>query len=459
MDKVLFSPIGTSDPIRNNYDGAMLHIVRHYNPSVVYLYLTEEMNKKDKTDNRYEEAIKRLSPDCSIIKKSTNITNAHDFDEFMYKFGEIIDEIKAKYKDSEILINISSGTPQMNSALCLEVVSNKNKLIPIQVSTPNEASNDSKGILGDLVDIDEEFDNLIDQLPEAKNRCIESNILTFKHMRIKSQVNSLICGYDYHAAYTILNENKYLFNQDALKIAEHLKLRFNFETKRAEEVIKTHREIDFFPVKNAKPKEIAEYFLIMKIKKERGELTDFVLRISPLLTYLAEYFVTDVLGFPLQEIIASNYEDIKQVKRDKISCFDKDMLDYMDKQIQSQALNQQKGFRDSSISLFNLNLIISYLLEKENILEKKGKNIKEHFLKLRDVEKEARNTAAHVIKPITEELIKSRCQISSEEITKKIEWLLKNILENKCKPEQMSDHLNIYKRLNKLLIEEMDKPI
>lgn len=37
--KVLFSPIGNSDPWSNDRDGAMLHIVRHYKPDVVVLFL------------------------------------------------------------------------------------------------------------------------------------------------------------------------------------------------------------------------------------------------------------------------------------------------------------------------------------------------------------------------------------------------------------------------------------
>lgn len=28
MARILFSPVGNTDPITNNYDGAMLHIIR-----------------------------------------------------------------------------------------------------------------------------------------------------------------------------------------------------------------------------------------------------------------------------------------------------------------------------------------------------------------------------------------------------------------------------------------------
>ena len=41
--KVLFSPIGNSDPWSNDRDGAMLHIVRYYQPDIVVLFFTESI--------------------------------------------------------------------------------------------------------------------------------------------------------------------------------------------------------------------------------------------------------------------------------------------------------------------------------------------------------------------------------------------------------------------------------
>ena len=70
---VLFSPIGTTDPIREYYDGPMLHIVRHYLPHKVYLYYTREMDRK-------REIIKQaLKPfNVNIEEIITDIQNPHD---------------------------------------------------------------------------------------------------------------------------------------------------------------------------------------------------------------------------------------------------------------------------------------------------------------------------------------------------------------------------------------------
>lgn len=68
---VLFSPVGTHDPVGvvdkdgKPSEGSMLHIIRHYKPEVVYLYITKELNYND---NRYEKAIKKFHPNCKVEK-------------------------------------------------------------------------------------------------------------------------------------------------------------------------------------------------------------------------------------------------------------------------------------------------------------------------------------------------------------------------------------------------------
>lgn len=53
MKKVLFSPVGSTDPISNQRDGALLHIARVYKPDIIYLYLSKEMCELSDKDNRY----------------------------------------------------------------------------------------------------------------------------------------------------------------------------------------------------------------------------------------------------------------------------------------------------------------------------------------------------------------------------------------------------------------------
>ena len=43
MKKILFSPIGGTDPIANERDGSLLHMCRIYRPDKVFLFLSKEI--------------------------------------------------------------------------------------------------------------------------------------------------------------------------------------------------------------------------------------------------------------------------------------------------------------------------------------------------------------------------------------------------------------------------------
>lgn len=60
--QVLLSFLGTTDPIRGERDGAMLHILRHYRPEVVCLLFTPEVRKLAEADERYERCFSTSSP-------------------------------------------------------------------------------------------------------------------------------------------------------------------------------------------------------------------------------------------------------------------------------------------------------------------------------------------------------------------------------------------------------------
>ena len=50
--KVLFSCMGTSDPVRGYRDGPLLHILRHYRPEKAVILLSDEARELDRKDGR-----------------------------------------------------------------------------------------------------------------------------------------------------------------------------------------------------------------------------------------------------------------------------------------------------------------------------------------------------------------------------------------------------------------------
>ena len=77
MERILFSPLGDTDPVRGCYDGAMLHILRHYQPERIVLFYTQDMAEKEHRDHRYTRAIHRTASDCVIEEIFTDIQEAH----------------------------------------------------------------------------------------------------------------------------------------------------------------------------------------------------------------------------------------------------------------------------------------------------------------------------------------------------------------------------------------------
>ena len=58
--RILFSPIGGTDPIKYQRDGSLLHICRVYQPDEIYLYLSKEMLSRSEKDDRYCKTIELL---------------------------------------------------------------------------------------------------------------------------------------------------------------------------------------------------------------------------------------------------------------------------------------------------------------------------------------------------------------------------------------------------------------
>lgn len=121
--KILFSPVGGTDPIRYFRDGSMLHICRHYRPDIVYLYLSQEMMEYHKKDNRYADSIKRLgeyinhSFEIHLIERES-LTDVQQYDYFYEDFRQEIQKIEQEMDSCDILLlNMASGTPAMKSAL------------------------------------------------------------------------------------------------------------------------------------------------------------------------------------------------------------------------------------------------------------------------------------------------------------------------------------------------------
>ena len=116
MIKKLISPVGFTDPIRENHDGAVLHLVRMLRPEVIELYLSQELRNRQIFMKKAIYSISdnyRPQINFKILKDENS--NVAEFDSMYNFFRRILKTYNND--DSQLILNLSSGTPAMKSAL------------------------------------------------------------------------------------------------------------------------------------------------------------------------------------------------------------------------------------------------------------------------------------------------------------------------------------------------------
>ena len=148
---ILFSPVGGTDPISatNCRDGSLVHICRVQKPDKVILYMSYEVLENQKKDNRYLYCLEKLAEmqkrtvSYEIIERP-ELKEVQEFDYFYRDFREIISKIFQKMDETDrLLLNVSSGTPAMKSALLVLRTLGEFPCTLIQVSTPVKRMNET----------------------------------------------------------------------------------------------------------------------------------------------------------------------------------------------------------------------------------------------------------------------------------------------------------------------------
>ncbi|WP_239748794.1 MULTISPECIES: type III-A CRISPR-associated CARF protein Csm6 [unclassified Mammaliicoccus] len=282
---VLFSPVGNSDPWRSGRDGAMLHIIRHYKPKKVVLFFTESLWEGN--DIRYghknydwETIIHAVSPNTEVSKIIRKIDNAQDFDSFKEEFHYSINTIEQQYPEEEILLNVTSGTPQMEATLCLEYIVYPDSKKCIQVSTPEKSSNANLSYANPQNTLEQlENVNHNESLSEARFKEIE--IISFREAMIRSQLLSLIDNYDYEGALNLINLQKSFRNKRKLvqilgEITQNIKTHKVFPDIQNKYSDETQAKLLF-------------HFLLLQMRYNRGDIAEFLIRVKSIAEYIAEY--------------------------------------------------------------------------------------------------------------------------------------------------------------------------
>jgi CRISPR type III-A/MTUBE-associated protein Csm6 len=448
MDKkVLFTCVGSSDPVRDLHDGAMLHIIRHYLPQKVYIVLSAQMEKTHREDDRYRKAIRKFCRDyhhdIEVQFFPCGIEDVSDFDAFDELFRGYLKQIMQENPGAEILLNLSSGSPQMKITMCLLANDMQfNRLKAIQVKTYQGGANTSENTAQKDYDPDAQIELNEDNEPGAEDRCREPKIFTVKKALALQQVQALLRDYEYKSA-KILLQSLGLAQPDstAMILTEHLLKRQDLKTKEAEKlVVGRDYGMELFPIANVKCKELVEYFLVLQNLQKTGKITEFTLRLNPFIVRMQELYLQKRFCFDCAKIKQIDSHGIEFLKREKIEQADRALLEYLDQQF-------RKDFQDSHPSIAVYNHMLSFFhAQKGN--EEDSRYLQ--FFKTCEQVNYERNSSAHSLYGMDESDLQPY-RTSSKQILDTLKNLLRLFYGKECKLEAFE----LYDNVNALIMQSL----
>ncbi len=441
-EKILFSPIGGTDPIKYFNDGSMLHICRNYRPDVVYLYLSQEMLEYHRKDNRYVNSIEWLgdylghSFEVRIIERP-ELDKVHQYDIFYWDFREEIGKIVKEMKPGdELLLNISSGTPAMKSALLVMATVAEYRFRTIQVASPLKKMNKEYEERDDY-DGEANWELNEDNAENAENRCEEVKCQGLMRMLKIAAIKKHVLAYDYTAALAVASEMEYDISEDAhamLKIAD---ARIKLNLKKVSELMK-NRSFEIFPIREGNKQKIFEYALVLQTKIVKEEYADFLRGITPLIVDVLELILKRVCGIKLEDCCQRD-------KKTEAFRWDDSRLEQLGLlKVLEAAYKKRGGFKAGVVYSSHIGMII----------QKKSKDVElnKNVAEIVEVEGKLRNVVAHEIISVTEKWFLDETGKNARQIFELIKFLIRAAGINAKKEDWQS-----YDIMNNSIIAYLDE--
>ena len=294
---VLFSPIGTADPLTQLGDGPMLHIVRHYRPERVVLFLSPKMAQLQEQDQRYTKAIELLSVECHggdvpmIELVKSNATDVYDFDVYISEFEQKLIEISKENGGDTILVNVSSGTPAMKGSLVALGAFGRFTFTPLQVLTPRKGPNKREDREDQhKYDLDFLWDYNLDNEEGRSCRILEVKTPNFSDRLLLGNIRSLITRYNYVAAVSLARQAKTI-SPEARMMIEAAVDRLNLNGQKSAQVF-AQSDMAYSASTTGL---VAEYVSMLEVMLEQGRWADFMRALTPVLTETMLRYLRPVL--------------------------------------------------------------------------------------------------------------------------------------------------------------------
>lgn len=391
------------------------------------------MTQKEESRHIYSKAIKYNAPECKIEFIKTDIVEAQLMEKLI-PLAEGFLQLRKEYPNEEILLNLSSGTPQMKTIMSFLATDFEN-VRAIQVDSPQKASNRSAHATQDDEDIDAVIENNFDNDPGYECRCHEAPLFLLRRYSVRHQLISLIKNYEYSAALALYNKNKTMFTNETGKLLLHADLRSKLQIDEAFKV--TGKPLS----KNRQVSKLNEYFMVMELRQKKGDLAEFIVKITPFLYELLFYYLDNKTSFK-PALFCQKDRNKWQISKAKLKAVAPAIYQYLD-----DVNYIRGGFRDKTDLSFT-NML--YILQK---LPDVDRTLLDTFEVLRTVEKTHRNSIAHTVTNITENSLKNlEPRLNSAEIMQQLRKAFLLVMTG----EEVYKH-NVYDDLNQKIKLSLDE--
>lgn len=356
--KILISAVGTTDPITKNHDGALLHLSRIYRPDRVVLIYSEEMLVKKDRIQAALQSIDGYNPEILIDPTILKNDEVYVFDKMYAEITQIIERYLSD--EDELILNLSSATPQIISAMFAVNRINNYNIRAVQVATPEKSANRPFNPAAELP-IEELIDGNKDNQEDFENRSLEDQSEKFNQSLVKRYLRQLIKHYDYAAALAILQEknNKILSKSQRAKACNILNNVTDVFEKQA--ILQDlAREEDRQEAVKA-----LNYYLMIDILNRRGQIADVLIKAKSLVEYI------------LEEKIQSEHPGLivrkENLPKLNLSHPDADaIIDYLEHEMKKERGSESKERvynKTSTLNLLSFSNILEFYQAEESLLE------------------------------------------------------------------------------------------
>lgn len=312
--RILFSGVGSSDPVRGEHDGGLMHIMRKYRPDVVLIFITKEFVERDREDQRFEKMKTFIESHWegyhfTLERKETGIEDPSDLDGISQVILETAAEFQNKYPGAELLLNLSSGTPQMKMVFSMIALEAGYHSRGIQVKNYERASGSSERTNVKDYDVELELEFNEDEKPGAPDRCVEPRLFYLQKQKDIEQIRALLKEYDYEA----VSKMTKALPPHLLALVRHLNLRQKLLAAEAQKAGQEVRQknpglFPLYPKNSVNPRkardfaEVSEFALLLRNLQISGNYTEFVLRMNPFVVRLQTAYLEKLRGYRIQDI-------------------------------------------------------------------------------------------------------------------------------------------------------------